>query len=211
MKLTSTLRTFGTPFLKSLTRWCRDEVGLPAGQLKAAHFGRRTRGGRYAGRAYWYEGRISVRIYEEGVTYPFDGHSRGSSAITFRCEDAVELLVKVTAHELVHLAQWHQGRGGIQKLTRSRSFEHSTQAEAVRILGLFKGKKAELLAQWAAAQPERAKPAVPLQDKRRAAVEKRLAEWKRKLKLAHTKVKKYGAKLRYYERAAASRPGVASP
>lgn len=103
MKLTNTSR-FDTKFLRKLLAWCRKQVGLEAKRLKSARF-TNLAGHAFAGRAWPWEKRILVRIGPDRL-YPRKA-SNYRGAMQPAHQDAVEGLVDVTAHELLHLAIYH--------------------------------------------------------------------------------------------------------
>ena len=164
-------------FLRRMISWCCREIGLPVGSVNEAKFCNRSNGDT-TGRAWWPSNRIHLSV--------------GSN---------LAKLVSTCAHELVHLWLYQEDGKWIAQ-------EKKTRRHAVRVVEKFKASRDELLASWNKPPKLRAsKPKPSLQEKRAEAARKKLAEWLRKQKFANTKVKRYKAKVRYYDQIMAAAGG----
>jgi hypothetical protein len=122
-------------------------------------------------------------------------------------------LVRVTAHEVAHRMNWLEG-----STTRDHSrvrpqwrdatgggSEKNTRIYEQRLLAEFTANRAELLADWSREPRLHATSRQPRAAKNEARARAALKRWTGKLQLARTKVAKYRAKVRRYDRIAASR------
>ena len=102
--------------------------------------------------------------------------------------------------------------GSGRRLLRHGGSEHNTEALTKIVMDAFDADRERLLAEWAA-EPARSaatSTAPTFKDTLRASIVERraakaqadLERWQRKLKLAQGKVRKYKARVRYYERKA---------
>ncbi len=185
-------------FLRRLVSWCCKQSGLPVSKMQLANFRKRNEG--YSGHA-WSSMRIVCSVGYRG--FPTEPDNRpGLQGEIFH--DRIEALVAVTAHEIEHCCQYHEGRS--HKLKQSGSTETATRVHEVRCLRLFRENRKELLAEWS--EPPKHKPKRPatsrqvLNEQRARAL---LKIWMTKKKLADTKVNNYRTRVRYYERIAAKR------
>lgn len=191
---------FPNHFLRRMLSWCARCAELKPSQVRAANF--TTCSAAFRGRAWW-SMRILVRIGDakhfplKGCQYP--GRKR---APVYDLNDRIEALVCVTAHELEHLYDFSQNIRVVK--------EGYVDSRALRILEAFRENREALLAEWGDAPA--AKPVTPKPSKAQAradAASVALYNWEKKLKLAKTKVAKYRAKVRYYERKQAANGGAA--
>jgi hypothetical protein len=207
MKLTNST-DYPNHFLRRMVAWCCREIGLPPKTIRDAKFGNKSSA--WGGRGGVH--RIYVGIGPDSA-FPVEAfHYPGRTDDAFlgpRIEDRLEALVAVTAHELTH-CQEHQHLNSlpmIRRLRRGWNSERKTMHNERQVLGAFRRQRETLLAEWSLATPKHAKEKPSIQEQRAAKVEKALANWQRKLKLAQTKVKQYRRKARYYEGAIAAKSG----
>jgi hypothetical protein len=180
--------------LRRMVSWCCKQLDMPVRRVRAVQF---TNCSRYwRGRAW--SRRILVRIGPD-AGYPYTGKYPGRTyAPTYTVNDRTEALVKVTAHELAHLARWADGIYKVREAT--------VDGMAIPILKRFVDNREELLAEWNVAPAAKApKPKPGRQQQNEAKARDALARWERKMKLAKTKVAAYRKRVRYYDRVAASR------
>lgn len=193
MKFTNTT-DFADHFLRRMTVWIARELRVPTTtrgkvfpRLRQIRF---TKYRQYwRGRA-WSSGRVLVRIG------PNEGYPGRVHAPTYTIADNIEALVKVTAHEIAHLANW-------QECSKTR--EARIDGIALGVLYKFRSMREDLLAQWGEAPKERAKkPRLTLQQRNEAKARAKLAEWEKKLRTAKTKVAKYKRSVTRYDKIAAN-------
>lgn len=111
--------------------------------------------------------------------------------------NTVDDLIVVTAHETAHLMLENE---------RKHNTEPSTNWHERQVADAFQQNRDALLAEWSVEpNPRKPKPKRPVQEKRAVAAAAMLDKWRRKMKLARTKIQKYQKKVRYYERVAAKR------
>jgi hypothetical protein len=203
-------------FLRRMVSWVAKQLELPVRKIRAVEFGNRSEVC-WSGRA-WGSMKILVRIGPANCypVEPFHYPGRTNDAyLSPRCEDRMEGLIAVTAHELQHLFDFDhrrslsqkrnallRGGAGPQPLVKFKPGERNTRIEERRIVELFRANREALLAEWEV-EPA-AKPKQTIQEQRFAKVQKALATWQRKAKLAATKIKKYKRQARYYEHAIAA-------
>lgn len=182
---------FADTFLRRLVSWCCRALGYPARRLRAAQF-TRTRSA-FRGRA-WQSRRILVRIGDDDKhAYPQQHKYPGRVyAPEYTLSDRMEALLMVTAHEIAHLARWHDGIG--------RTREARVDGMALAVLEKFRPQRDELLAEWGRLSERKATPKLSVVDRRAAKTADDLARWQRKAKLAATKIRKLKARMRYYEK-----------
>lgn len=207
MKLVNTL-DWPDRFIRRMVSWCCRELGLPVRYIREAQF--RNTSNAWGGLCYGR--RIGVRV---GNASHFPCKSkRHRNGLQIELADRTETLVYITAHELAHSANRRDRAAG--RRGGWGGTEQYTDTLALKVLEAFRANRPALLAAWGDG-PEAA-PATPVTPPRMAAViEQREAKaraamerWERKLKLAKTKLAKYRAKVKYYERRAANR-GPAKP
>ena len=211
MQLIGNTTDWTDDFLRRMTAWCCRELEYPSTGLRA-RFGNSCRA--WGGLAYLGRNRIGVRISPKPESFPTRTHKhRGGLQETIA--DRIEALVKVTAHEIAHLEAYARG-------DRSRSrgggggSERNTDHRAYGVLRTFRKDRDRLLVEWGApsirfaaataVEKGKADPSAKLIE----ATERALAVWRRKLKLATTKTKKYQRRLDYYTKKAANRAGGAA-
>lgn len=188
---------FRDSFLRKMTLWICKQLKLSSRKVGLVEFKKRTRIG-WRGFAF-YENPYRVQISVGPLPYPYTGHSRGSKPVTFTVNNELEMLIKVTAHELQHIKYRSERR-------HDDNNEIDVQLQAVRVLKLFQEQQNELTTAWQVPDKPKGKPAtVSVVDRRAKAASDALAKWQRKAKLAATKVKKYKARVKYYERKAAEK------
>lgn len=88
-----------------------------------------------------YPGRVLVRIGPDGLPgrrYPYTGR-RNAHGREYTLADRVEALVKVTAHEVEHIARYHRG---------ARQTEADVDRSALIVLGEFRRNRDRLMAEW---------------------------------------------------------------
>lgn len=219
MKLKNTTEFFEY-FLRRMTGWCADQVGVPRSAIKKAEFGKRSHGS-YNGRAWSGTMRFRAVIGPESE-FPTQGHVyRGRTSDAFRAlplTDRIEALVAITAHEVTHLREYHEHRqrqrkrndllrfvGGPQKIVKRRGGERRTMFHERRVLELFRSQRDALLSEWNVPPKDKPIPTVSIVDRRADAASKALVAWQRKFKLAQTKIRKYRQRVQYYERRQAAR------
>lgn len=192
-------------FLRNMLTWARKEMGVRTTRrgtkgvtLRQAHFGRYRKW--YRGTA-WKSGRIIVRIAEPHDGYPHIRKYPGRvHSPEFVLNDNLDALVYVTLHELAHLADWD---GGTKRVREGR-------IEAIQLPSLqrFQANRLELLKEWGYFAPvEKPKRRGSVAERNEAKARRQLAAWLRKLALAKTKVKRYRASVKRYDRKKAS-PGT---
>lgn len=199
MKLTNTT-DWPDHFLRRLVSYCCGQIGLPVRWMKSATFrntkGRRTYSGLGGGRS------IRATVTTRETAFPLPPDSRpGMDNESFA--DRLEALVAITAHELEHCRQSREGR--MTTLANRRGLERNTRAVEVRVLRAFRADRDRLVAEWMAPPVRVAKPKPSRAEANEARARKALADWQKKLKLAQTNVRKYRAKVRRYDRIAATR------
>jgi hypothetical protein len=149
----------------------------------------RTHGWSYSGRAYLYEGKITLRI-THGVDF--------------------ETFVYLVGHEVAHLDAYAREQRGAKRTRRGGRGSGGSEPLA-RLCGYnvrdayLKNRIALAEEWWTPPAPRASKPKLSIQEKRHAAALKILAGWERKAALAKTKVVKYRKKVRYYEKVAATK------
>lgn len=196
MKLKNTT-DFPDWFLRRLVAWCCRQSELPARRVRLATF--RNCKGIYSGHASG-STRIVVRIGRTG--YPMQPDLRAGMSGEVMA-DRTEALVMVTAHEVEHLCQYAERRQ--RTLAASRRTEPVTRAHGIYCLRLFREQRAALVTEWM-------EPPVPRVIKARPSVAERneinarsnLAKWEKKQRAATNRVKHWRAKVRRYERRAAT-------
>lgn len=190
---------FTDTFLRRMVSWCCKEVGLPVRWLKRATF----RKARKTYRDVAFSGLggghgIIVRIGPESAFPTHEFHRHLVRHVEFN--DRIEALVGVTAHECYHCDQ-----------SRRRAFKGASHDEPAAMqaersaVEAFRANRDALLAEWIAPVQERVRTVVSISERREAKALADLAKWERKLSLAKGKVRKYTARVRYYEKKAASK------
>ena len=196
-------------FLRRMTAWCCRELEIPVRLIKTGVF--RNSRSTWGGLARGWRRQISVCVSPRDSDFP-------ASCSTHRDDekfvDRIECLVAVTAHEAYHIAA--DRHPDHQQKTRRRddygSSERITCNMQFKALNAFRANRKALLAEWNV--PVKEAPKVSPQVQRAKEAEDRLAAWQKKAKLAATKIRKYRARVTYYnrvlERAAAPKQGSVS-
>lgn len=189
MKLTNTT-TWSDDFLRAMTLWVCEELDLPKRQVKIVHFGT-PRHGTHSGLARPWIGYAAIRVHENLINLPLR-YTRFGRTLTW--QDRLDILVTMTAHELCHIRQYNDG----DKNTRERECDKWMGM----VLDRFNVDREALLKQWYAyKRPVRAKrPQLSVPERREANAQQKLAEWEAKKRRATNAIKKYRAKVKYYER-----------
>jgi DNA-binding XRE family transcriptional regulator len=147
-----------TRWLREVVAFCCRELDYPARNIRAAHFSQ-CHNGDYRGWASYDAHKIRVKINPLNA-YPVRSvPHRGLPPVGQA--DAVEVLVRVTAHEIAHLDRYdrfvkaHKERGG-----RDTRLEEDTERLARGVLKAFRERRGELLAGWGEAGPGPVPPGV---------------------------------------------------
>lgn len=207
MKVTSSLEQWPVHACRRLIAWGCRQLDLPVRYVKVAEFCNSRIA--WSGRAYYRPRLIVVRVgSDDRFPCPTKRHNGGLQETV---ADPIEACVLLTAHELAHMMQFREGLMSRAGGKRRGGSERNTDWEAFRVLNLFRADRERLLAEWHAV------PVVSVTPPRSSVVEQRsakaqvmLANWQRRLKIAQTKVQKYKAKVRYYERKRSVPPSVAA-
>lgn len=219
MKLINTT-DFDDRFLRKLVAWCCRELDIPVRSIRTAKF-KQWRTQKFSGRAqHWTKHGKAVGDIMVGVgpdkMFPWTDHGRspGIKGIVRTLNDRLECLVNVTAHEVRHVAAEHyreRSRGGVGRHRYYASSEQATERSAQKLLAKFRENREQLLAEWgklSKQKPAAAKPtAADAAEAKQRHYEKLLKQWEAKEKRAKTAIKKYRAKVRYYERRVAATKG----
>lgn len=182
---------FPSHFLRRLVSWCCKQIGLPAKWLHSAQFTNCELA--FRGRA-WYRD-VLIRIGPDSH-FPFPAHSYGGYEAP-ALSDRLETLIWITTHELTHVLQNGSPQG------RRRDKEYSCEWHAHQALKAFQADRERLVAEWSAEPLRSAALSAPKPstvERRAAKAREDLLRWQRKLTLAKGKVKKYTARVRYYEK-----------
>lgn len=176
MKVSSELKNCDKFFLRRMLGWIAKEIEVPCKSIRMADY--KYIKGVYRGR-HKASGHIIIGVNDE-TEYPY--HSKD---LTYA--DEIELLVWLSGWMVKGLAH--------------RADNAQCRSASRWCLKKFREKRSDLIFDWCKPEVvrEKKKP-VPLLEKRKVKVEKALAEWERKFKLAETKVAKYKKKLAYYEK-----------
>jgi len=186
--------------------WVTRQYKMPLKWLRQAKFNNRSY--YYSGRACLGSRSILVKVDATNARFPVRvKYPKRKKAPEYTFEDWVEALVAVTAHEICHIDEYVQNRK--RPLSETRT-EHYT----LRLLLKFRADRENLLAAWGFVDPSK-KPVVveaPVVIERVAAnspdfMQKRAEHaasmklrWEKKLKLAKTKVKKWQAVVKRYQK-----------
>jgi hypothetical protein len=145
-----------TPWLRRVVAYCCRELGYRPARIVKATF-------RKAGRAAW-KGWASLNAREIRIKinpanrYPIDSRAHRGLAPT-PLVDAVEVLVKLTAHEIAHLERWERFARDWRRQGRRDTFlERDTEALARGVLTAFRADRERLLAAWGEPGPGPAPP-----------------------------------------------------
>lgn len=198
MKFTNTT-DFSSRFLRRMVAWCCREVGLKVRDLRRAKFCKTKfsawRGHWPAFSGFGGSGGITVRIGPDD-RYPVESFETHGTRHP-RLADRVEGLLSTTAHECYHVWQF------LNRSFRGARFNEPAAINAeTTALEKFRADREALLAAWnePIAEAADAPPKPSLTEKRAAKAATDLARWRRKLKLAQTKVKHYTKKVNRYQK-----------
>lgn len=117
-------------------------------------------------------------------------------------------LVRVTAHECAHRMQTIEKSMTRRHGKRQGGSERRTCKHERDVLAKFMANRDALLAAWNEPPKTNVTPKLNRAEKNEAKARKLLDAWKRKLKLAKTKVSTYRSKVRRYNRIAATKGGA---
>jgi hypothetical protein len=140
-----------TRWLREVVSFCCRELDYPARNIRAAHFSQ-CHNGDYRGWASYDAHKIRVKINPLNAYPVRSADHRGLGGV--EQADAVEVLVRVIAHEIAHLERYdrfaraHKERGG-----RDTRLEEDTEWLARGVLKAFRGRREELLAAWGESGP----------------------------------------------------------
>ena len=181
---------FPDAFLRKAIRWICRQLDYPYSNVWNVKLGNSSRC--FGGWAFGTH-RIQVRIgSQRSFPRTFTWHG-----ITATIENRTEALILVLTHEICHLRQ--MSRGELEQM------ELGAEGEAALILEDFRKDREALESAWRKVPERKAKPKPPLVESREIHARDLLTKWERNLKAAQNKVKKYRAKVRYYERRKAAR------
>ena len=193
MKLTN-VTDWDDDFLRAMTLWVCETVECPKRAVKTIQFGNRS-GRAWSGRAWPWKGRVLVRVIDHGVEQV---QTKTRFGITVAMHNRLEILILVTAHEITHIRQHDKT---LEFSSKQRYKERECDKWERIALDKFRENREALLMEWnAAKRPSKAKPKLPAAEKREANVRKLLGKWEAKKKRAASAVKKYKAKVAYYDR-----------
>lgn len=194
--------TWDDAFLRAMISWICEEIDCPKRDVKFVTVGNRSRRA-WRGCAYPESGEVLVRVIKTEFEFPKFSRRFG---IKTEYRDRLEILVGVMAHELTHIRQrgdtlgW-KGRRRHAVANGKRYRERECDKWERIILDAFRAQREALLTAWnAAIRPSTARPKVSAPARREAAARSKLAEWESKRKRAATAIKKYRAKVQYYDR-----------
>ena len=186
------------PFLRKMVAWCARQVGAKIKWIPPIKFHNAERG--WSGRGGPTRVRVGISPNEKFSYTNTTGYRYGGVVIP-DLADRIETLIAVTAHELRHVQQYAKKR--ILTLRKYKTVESDAMQAEIAALKEFRANRETLLAEWGAAPAEtpKAKPtAAGVIERRAAKAADDLKRWQKKLKTAANKVKKYRARVRYYER-----------
>jgi hypothetical protein len=135
-----------TPWLRRVVAYCCRELGYPAARITKATF-RKAHQMYWAGKARCLTREISVKISPTN-RYPIDSKAHRGLAPT-PLVDAVEVLVKLLAHEIAHIERWERfARDWRRRGRRDTLLERDTEAPARGVLAAFRAVRERLLSAW---------------------------------------------------------------
>jgi hypothetical protein len=135
----------GTDLLRNLAVWVRGEVGCNARWIKRAYF--RPHRESFCGRAWSYDISVSFCVPFCGA---FDWRGRGR--VTTHIPDLFSGIVFVTAHEMQHVKNLHDGSH--EELIKARDLEPHCDRIGRKVMAEFQSRKSELMAKWCPAMGE---------------------------------------------------------
>lgn len=207
MKIETKHPNYPVHVVRRAAAWCAKQIELPSAVLRRVQIEVRHRKNRrgkpsWGGLAEEWPLRVTIGLPQSGYSYPAD-LAHAASEEGRAAADEWELLVNLLAHELEHIRCFSVSR----TTSQSRRLNQESRVRAVdwRVLQEFRADRERLVASWTASRATPCQTSGPTPAERREArVRAHLAAWERRLKLAKTKVAKYRAKARYYDRRRAS-------
>jgi hypothetical protein len=157
MKIQSTIG-WNKEWLRKVVAYCCRALGYNPANVNTAFFSL-AHSRLYRGWAYLLDHNIRVQI-NPLARYPVEAaKQRGLAELLHH--DPVELLIKITAHELAHLARWDRfGRGWRRIGKRDTNLERDTERLARMVLADFRENREKLLASWGDPGPGPTPPTV---------------------------------------------------
>lgn len=133
-------------WLRRVIHFCCRELEYSPTNLNTAFFSL-AHNCHYKGRAYYRKHIIRVQI-NPLIEYPIKTcHPRSLPELLHT--DSIDLLVRITAHELAHLSRWdHYAYAWPLGGPRDTNLERDTDTLARGVLAAFRGKREELLDKW---------------------------------------------------------------
>lgn len=145
MRLTTSIG-WNRPWLRQMVRFCCKHLDYPYERLDSATF-TRCHNAAFRGWAYCQAHVIRVKINPLN-TYPLTS-SRLKSLPAVTHADPVELLVRITAHEIAHLERWDRfARKLHDEGKRDALLEADTERHARRVLEDFRRLRPAVLESW---------------------------------------------------------------
>lgn len=221
MKIKINNHPYQAAFIRKAALWCARQIGMDRKLLDPLiiDVSYCKPHDVYRGMAWYHGCLIELRLPrpDKKWKYPVStAHTAKERADGRVANDDVELFVTLMAHELEHIRAYQAGRTTADR--RRLNQEVRVRLVDWRALQAFRADREAILASWgpATAQeaPRAAKAATGAKappsaaERREERARAHLAAWERRLKLAKTKVAKYRAKVRYYDRRKKSLPAV---
>lgn len=209
MKIEINTTEFSNEFLAAMVRWCAREAGAKIG---AYRFQFRTTSQRtrreWSGRVYYLRRLISccTPTSDRKDQYPIVARRYTPRWVAepkgLTHPDRLELILHIASHEISHGLYYSMG----SDLCRN---EAVVDHQAWLVTNQFRSNREALVKEWEykevqhvalAATIPKTDPRTTAAAKREANARSKLAEWERKQAMAKTKVKRWAAKVRYYDR-----------
>lgn len=196
-------------FVRAMIRWCCKQVGFPYKDISQVAF--YTRNTQQLGSACLGSRHIRINV----PIWKLVGKGEASRFVPMPFGEIMELfrsgnptiqcklyeIVETMAHEIAHLYVYRNF---------GTASEQEADAQGVLIRDDFSEDADALLAAWSKEPARReSKPKPTAAERREQGNRELLSKWERKLKAAQNKVKKYRAKVRYYDRKRAAKKGKA--
>jgi hypothetical protein len=135
-----------TGWLRRVVAYCCRELGYPSDRMVKATF-RKAGRSRYRGWADLRRREVRVKI-NPANPYPIHSNSHRGLAST-PLVDAVEVLVKLVAHEVAHLERWERCTRAMRaRGERDTHLERDTEWLARSVLDEFRADRERLLSGW---------------------------------------------------------------
>lgn len=143
-------------WLRNLVAWCCEEINYPPGYVAVANFSL-AHNCPYRGWARYADRSIRAKVNPLN-DYPLRAkRQRGLDPFDYR--DAVEVLIGITAHEIVHLERWERFAKDLRKASvRDKGLEKDTEQRARFVVLAFLRRKPRLMAAWGDAGPGPVRP-----------------------------------------------------